>query len=78
MSAILVEGTNIWLGSTDGLVLFNGKKFRHYNIEDGLIHQWIRSIKKGPKEIFGLELGVEFLFLTGLDLKSLGKAWANE
>ena len=27
VSAILVEGTNIWLGSTDGLVLFNGKKF---------------------------------------------------
>ena len=49
VSAIMVEGTNIWLGSTDGLVLFNGKKFRHYGTKDGLAHQWIRTIKKGPK-----------------------------
>ena len=49
VNAIMVEGSNIWLGTLDGLVLYNGKKFNVYNRDDGLIHQWIRCIKKGPK-----------------------------
>ena len=44
-----MEGTNIWLGSLDGLVLYNGKKFSVYNRDDGLVHQWIECIKKGPR-----------------------------
>ena len=49
VNAIMVEGSNIWLGTLDGLVLYNGKKFNVYNKDDGLINQWIRCIKKGPK-----------------------------
>ena len=48
VNAIMVEGTNIWLGTLDGLVLYNGKKFRVYTQDDGLSHPWIRTIRKGP------------------------------
>ena len=49
VSSILVEGTNIWLGTADGVALYNGKKFRVYTQDDGLVHQWVHCIKKGPK-----------------------------
>ncbi|MAI86479.1 MAG: hypothetical protein CMF99_04875, partial [Candidatus Marinimicrobia bacterium] len=45
---IMVEGSNIWLGTMDGLVLYNGKKFRVYTEEDGLSNPWINRIQKGP------------------------------
>lgn len=48
VNSMMVEGTNIWLGTLDGLVLYNGKKFRVYTEDDGLSNPWIRTIKKGP------------------------------
>ena len=35
VNTMMVEGTNIWLGTLDGLVLYNGKKFRVYTEDDG-------------------------------------------
>ena len=48
VNTMMVEGTNIWLGTLDGLVLYNGKKFRVYTEDDGLSHPWINAIRKGP------------------------------
>ena len=47
--SVMPEGKNIWIGTQIGLVLYNGKKFKTYNTDDGLAGNSINSIVKSPK-----------------------------
>ena len=48
ISTFFVEGNNIWIGTGDGLVKYNGKKFQIFKVKDGLAHRWVTKIKKAP------------------------------
>ncbi len=43
--AIHVDGDRVWIGTTNGLVLFEDGKFRTFTTEDGLSHNFIVNIE---------------------------------
>ena len=47
---IFIDNDNYWLGTTDGLVHFNGSVYNNHGINEGLgINTYIRKISKSPK-----------------------------
>jgi len=47
---ILVDGDFYWIGTSDGLVAYNGQNFMHYGVNEGLIGStFIKKISKSKK-----------------------------
>ena len=47
---IFIDNDNYWLGTTDGLVHFNGSVYNNHGINEGLgANTYIRKISKSPK-----------------------------
>ena len=76
VTSIFTEGNNTWIGTGDGLVKFNGKKFQNFTTEDGLVNPYIEVIAKAPdgKLWFGTNGGGISIY-DGTIFKSL--TWAD-
>ena len=82
--SILLEGNNMWLGTQNGLVFYNGKKFKTYDTFDGLSANTINGLAKSPRgEIWiattnGLSIYDGMSFKNSSILKGLNVRTAND
>ncbi len=73
----------LWVGTTDGLSVYNGESFRNYTVVDGLASSWINSIiednrHKGQIWIATLGGGVSRFTGGGFTNFAIGtNAWTN-
>ena len=68
---IFIEGSTYWIATTNGLVHYNGKKFKNYNIRDGLASDQINSIQKSPNGDIWVATSNGISIFNGVSFKNI-------